>query len=122
MKFAKALEKFIGEQRKSFALEKVRNKYEQEQKWEAYGLDSLDLADHGGANGKGKQSAQDIINSNAKALSNSQFTVWTSMLRRSTETAATFSAEDYDIKVKKEKGCFNPHQGTTVLTLGFCLC
>ncbi|KAI8337008.1 6-phosphofructo-2-kinase-domain-containing protein [Chlamydoabsidia padenii] len=98
MKFAKALEKFIGEQRKSFALEKVRSKFEQEQKWEEYGLDSLDLADSAVSKDKGKQSTNDIINSSAKALSNSQFTVWTSMLRRSTETAANFSAEDYDIK------------------------
>jgi 6-phosphofructo-2-kinase len=113
MKFAKALEKFIGEQRKSFALEKVRNKYEQEQKWEAYGLDSLDLADRGAAKDNGKRSAQDIINLNARALSNSQFTVWTSMLRRSKESAANFSAEDYDIKVRK--GCSTLHQRRCLL-------
>jgi 6-phosphofructo-2-kinase len=95
MKFAKALERFVGEQRKSFAIELAKSKYEQEQQWEAYGLDSLDLTDGGG-----RKSANDVINSKAKALSSSQFTVWTSMLRRSTETAANFDLEEYDIKVK----------------------
>ncbi|KAI8333669.1 6-phosphofructo-2-kinase-domain-containing protein [Chlamydoabsidia padenii] len=94
MKFAKALEKFIGEQRKSFALELTRRKYEQEKKWNEYGLDSLDLSDTM-TNGK---TAHDIINTKAKAISASQFTIWTSMLKRTIESAKDFNIEDYDIK------------------------
>ncbi|ORZ19863.1 6-phosphofructo-2-kinase-domain-containing protein [Absidia repens] len=97
MKFAKALEKFVGEQRKSFAIELARSKFEQEKKWEEYGLDSLDLTD-GTLKDKGKESTQDFINSKSQAITSSQFTVWTSMLRRSTESAQNFSVEDYDIK------------------------
>ncbi|KAI8081720.1 6-phosphofructo-2-kinase-domain-containing protein [Halteromyces radiatus] len=95
-KFGKALEKFIGEQRKSFAIDLAKSKYEQEQKWESYGLDSLDLTD--GSKDKDKETTHDIINSQAEAISSSQFTIWTSMLKRSTETAETFNVEDYDIK------------------------
>ncbi|ORZ23154.1 6-phosphofructo-2-kinase-domain-containing protein [Absidia repens] len=97
MKFANALERFVGEQRKSFAIELTRSKYEQEQKWEAYGLDSLDLTNDASMDG-GKKYVDDVINSKVKALCSSQFTVWTSMLRRSTETAANFAPDEYDIK------------------------
>ncbi|OAD70117.1 hypothetical protein PHYBLDRAFT_134170 [Phycomyces blakesleeanus NRRL 1555(-)] len=55
-KFAKALARFIKQQRLAFALEMVR------------------------------------------AASNSQFTVWTSMLKRSTETGAAFDPDEYDVK------------------------
>lgn len=96
-KFAKALAKFIGNQRKSFALELTKSKYEQEKKWNAYGLDPLDLSD---GLAKGGKAADDMIHTKAKVISAAQFTIWTSMLKRSTETANDFDVDDYDIKVK----------------------
>ncbi|ORX43173.1 bifunctional 6-phosphofructo-2-kinase/fructose-2,6-bisphosphate 2-phosphatase [Hesseltinella vesiculosa] len=91
-RFGKALERFISQQRKSFAMSMARRK--QEQLEDAYGFDKLDLLDpsHDG------EAREELLNKTAEALSSSQFTVWTSMLKRSMETAASFSPEDYDIK------------------------
>ncbi|OAD01493.1 hypothetical protein MUCCIDRAFT_49912 [Mucor lusitanicus CBS 277.49] len=38
------------------------------------------------------------VRATAEAISNSQFTIWTSMLKRSMETAQSFDPDEYDIK------------------------
>lgn len=45
------------------------------------------------------------VKARAEAISNSQFTVWTSMLKRSMQTAESFDPDEYDIKVR----IFNQH-------------
>lgn len=92
----------------------TKSKYEQEKKWEAYGLDPLDLSDT-----MAGQTANDIIHTKAKAISASQFTVWTSMLKRSTESANDFSTDDYDIKVRGKRGSSSGCHGRK-LTDFFC--
>jgi 6-phosphofructo-2-kinase len=40
------------------------------------------------------------VQATAAAISGSQFTVWTSMLKRSMQTAESFDPDEYDIKVR----------------------
>ncbi|KAG1217616.1 hypothetical protein G6F68_021719 [Rhizopus microsporus] len=41
------------------------------------------------------------VKERAESISNSQFTIWTSMLKRSMQTAESFDPDEYDIKVNK---------------------
>ncbi|KAI8071279.1 6-phosphofructo-2-kinase-domain-containing protein [Gongronella butleri] len=96
-KFGKALERFVSQQRKSFALELARRKADEES--DAYGMERLELLDdttHPAPQGK-DGTRDDLIHKKAEALS-AQFTVWTSMLQRSMQTASNFSADEYDVK------------------------
>lgn len=76
-KFAKALAKFVQSQRIKFACEMASKENE---------LEPLE-----------NQTPEKALEKTAK-FCNSQFNVWTSMLKRSTETAEFFDPDDYDVK------------------------
>ncbi|KAL0079434.1 6-phosphofructo-2-kinase-domain-containing protein [Phycomyces blakesleeanus] len=75
-KYARALERFVSQQRASFAYDLASRKVKEEDDWRSY----------------------EKIDAKAKELSSGQFTVWTSMLKRSMATAANFDPDVYDIK------------------------
>ncbi|CAO3615452.1 unnamed protein product [Cunninghamella echinulata] len=90
-KFAKALEKFINRQRREFSYELAKTQYEQDMELGHYGSTTSSDSDD-------DKTAEEIIDARAKSNYQSQFTVWTSMLKRSMETAENFNVEEYDIK------------------------
>ncbi|KAI9300309.1 6-phosphofructo-2-kinase-domain-containing protein [Cunninghamella echinulata] len=90
-KFAKALEKFISKQRREFAYELAKTQYEQDIELGNYGPSTSSDSDD-------DKTAEEIVAARAKSNYQSQFTVWTSMLKRSMETAENFNVEEYDIK------------------------
>ncbi|CAO3617750.1 unnamed protein product [Cunninghamella blakesleeana] len=91
-KYAKALERFISKQRKEFAYELAKNRYEQDIELGNYDSSTSNDDDDD------DKTPEEIIESHAKSNYKSQFTVWTSMLKRSMETAENFNVEEYDIK------------------------
>lgn len=95
-RYARALSKFIKEQRVAFALDLVQSKFEQEEEWKSYGLEPLDHEQQEKL--EGDQTPEEIIQEKAACITNGQFTVWTSMLRRAMETANYFDPDEYDIK------------------------
>lgn len=75
----------------------LRQKREQEEEWLSYGLEPLDK-DNLGVDSNGTRTPEEVFKEKAATISNAQFTIWTSMLRRATETAAFFDPDEYDIK------------------------
>ncbi|ORY91882.1 6-phosphofructo-2-kinase-domain-containing protein [Syncephalastrum racemosum] len=94
-KFARALARFIREQRVKFALDLVERKREQEEEWQSYGLEPLDTADDVTKVRNGTKTPHEIAHAKT---SKSQFTVWTSMLKRAVESVQHFDPDEYDIK------------------------
>ncbi|KAI8379109.1 6-phosphofructo-2-kinase-domain-containing protein [Radiomyces spectabilis] len=94
-KFSKALTKFVKEQRVSFALDLARRKMKEQDDWKTYGLEPLDTEDELFS---GSISTEAAVKAKVAAISNSQFTIWTSMLRRTKETVENFDPDEYDIK------------------------
>ncbi|KAG0170505.1 hypothetical protein DFQ30_002371 [Apophysomyces sp. BC1015] len=93
--FGRALEKFVKGRRISFALDIAQRKLQEEEDWKAYGLEPLD---GDGTNNESHQSTEEKLKAKAAEISNSQFTIWTSMLKRSMETVHPFDPDEYDIK------------------------
>lgn len=90
-KFSKALARFIKQRRIEFALDIAKRQIEHENQSRNPLRDSDDDDTEDGERNKVIQTAE--------AISNSQFTIWTSMLKRSMQTAESFDPEEYDIKV-----------------------
>ncbi|KAI9020664.1 6-phosphofructo-2-kinase-domain-containing protein [Phycomyces nitens] len=84
--FAKALARFIRQQRLAFALDMVECKKRED--WRAHKANKSPMP----------STPQEEVRAKVRAASNSQFTVWTSMLKRSTETGAAFDPDEYDVK------------------------
>ncbi|KAI7870627.1 6-phosphofructo-2-kinase-domain-containing protein [Spinellus fusiger] len=95
-KYAIALEKFVKEQRTAFAYDLSRRKVEEEQAWRSYGLEPLNKKER--ENEEENATIQERIEAKAAELASEQFTIWTSMLQRSMDTASNFDPEEYDIK------------------------
>ncbi|KAI8373916.1 6-phosphofructo-2-kinase-domain-containing protein [Blakeslea trispora] len=91
-KFAKALSKFVKERRITFALDLARRKIQEEEESRHPTKDSDDESEDSAEEDEHK------VRQRAEAINNSQFTIWTSMLKRSMETAAYFDPDEYDIK------------------------
>ncbi|KAG2225967.1 hypothetical protein INT45_002433 [Circinella minor] len=90
-KYAEALSKFIKEQRVQFALDLVHEQHEREEIWKSKGLEPLEKTD-------GSRTPEELMKAKAESICNSQFIVWTSMLKRAMSTAAYFDPDEYDIK------------------------
>ncbi|KAI8884997.1 bifunctional 6-phosphofructo-2-kinase/fructose-2,6-bisphosphate 2-phosphatase [Backusella circina FSU 941] len=89
-KFSRALAKFVNEQRIAFALEIAKRKIEEEEESKEPMRNSDDEDDD--------SPVQEKVQATAAAISSSQFTIWTSMLKRSMQTAESFDPDEYDIK------------------------
>lgn len=94
-RFSEALARFIKQRRIEFALDLAKRKIQEEKETKNPLKDSDD--DDTEDEEKHKEKIQVI--QTAEAISNSQFTIWTSMLKRSMQTAEPFDPEEYDIKV-----------------------
>ena len=93
-KYAEALSKFIKEQRVQFALDLVHEQHKREEIWKSKGLEPLEKTD-------GSRTPEELMKAKAESICNSQFIIWTSMLKRAMSTAAYFDPDEYDIKVNK---------------------
>lgn len=94
--------RFVKERRIAFALDIARRKIQEDQE----SKDPLKDSDDETESAEEEYQNEKKVRATAEAISNSQFTIWTSMLKRSMETAASFDPDEYDIKViikKKEK-------------------
>ncbi|KAI9016568.1 6-phosphofructo-2-kinase-domain-containing protein [Phycomyces nitens] len=98
-KYARALERFVKQQRSSFAYDLARRKIKEEEDWRSYGLEPLDGKKE--SETIDNRTTQEKIDAKAKELSSGQFTIWTSMLKRSMATAANFDPDVYDIKIRE---------------------
>ncbi|KAI9315914.1 6-phosphofructo-2-kinase-domain-containing protein [Dichotomocladium elegans] len=83
-KYAKALSKFIKEQRITFALDLVKQQEELEEQWASKGLAPMD--------------EKPPLYRQKSNANQQQFTIWTSMLERAKQTAEPFDPDEYDIK------------------------
>lgn len=97
-KFSKCLARFVKERRIAFALDLARRKIEQEQE-SRYPLKDSDEEDLSAEEEFDQHRTEKKVKAKAEAISNSQFTIWTSMLKRSMQTAESFDPDEYDIKV-----------------------
>lgn len=100
-KFSRALSKFVKERRIEFALELAKRKIKQEEesKHPLKDSDEEELSSEDEEAAFERHRTEKKVRARAEALSNSQFTVWTSMLKRSMQTAESFDPDEYDIKV-----------------------
>lgn len=89
--------RFVKERRTAFALDIAKRKIQEEQESKDPLKDSDDEAELAEEENKNEKK----LRATAEAISNSQFTIWTSMLKRSMETSASFDPDEYDIKVCK---------------------
>ncbi|KAI8968439.1 6-phosphofructo-2-kinase-domain-containing protein [Mycotypha africana] len=78
-KFSKALARFVKERRVAFALDLAHSDDEEQE-------------------AKSRYVEEKTVQATAEAINSSQFTIWTSMLKRSMQTAAAFDPDEYDIK------------------------
>ncbi len=92
--------RFVKERRIAFALELARKKIKQEEesKHPLKDSDEEELSEDEEAAYE-RYRTEKKVKARAEAISNSQFTVWTSMLKRSMQTAESFDPDEYDIKV-----------------------
>lgn len=97
-KFSKCLSRFVKERRIAFALDLARRKIEQEQE-SKYPLKDSDEEELSAEEEFDQHRTEKKVKARAEAISNSQFTIWTSMLKRSMQTAESFDPDEYDIKV-----------------------
>ncbi|KAI8076623.1 6-phosphofructo-2-kinase-domain-containing protein [Gilbertella persicaria] len=95
-KFSKALAKFVKERRVAFALDLARRKIQEEQESKNPTKDSDDESEESTT-----EEEEYKVRERARAINDSQFTIWTSMLKRSMETAAYFDPDEYDIKSRE---------------------
>ncbi|KAF1807219.1 6-phosphofructo-2-kinase-domain-containing protein [Mucor lusitanicus] len=93
-KFSKALARFVKERRIAFALDLARRKIQEEKE----SKDPLKDSDDEEQVTEQEHKEEKKVRATAEAISNSQFTIWTSMLKRSMETAQSFDPDEYDIK------------------------
>ncbi|KAG2204588.1 hypothetical protein INT47_012647 [Mucor saturninus] len=93
-KFSKCLARFVKERRIAFALDLARRKIKQEKE----SKDPLKGSDEEDEDGIERFRTEKKVKARAEAISNSQFTIWTSMLKRSMQTAESFDPDEYDIK------------------------
>ncbi|KAI9359037.1 6-phosphofructo-2-kinase-domain-containing protein [Pilaira anomala] len=96
-KFSKCLARFVKERRIAFALDLARRKIEQEQE-SKYPLKDSDEEEISPEEEFERYRTEKKVKARAEAISNSQFTIWTSMLKRSMQTAESFDPDEYDIK------------------------
>lgn len=92
-KFSRALARFVKSRRISFALDLAKRKIREEEEAKDPMKDSDEEEEE---RDEGKR-----VKERAESISNSQFTIWTSMLKRSMQTAESFDPDEYDIKVNK---------------------
>jgi 6-phosphofructo-2-kinase len=90
------LARFVKERRIAFALDIARRKIQEEKE----SKDPLKDSDDETESTEEVNQDEKKLRATAEAISNSQFTIWTSMLKRSMETAASFDPDEYDIKVR----------------------
>lgn len=86
--------RFVKERRIAFALDLARRKIKQEKELK----DPMKGSDEEDEDGIEKFRTERKVKARAEAISNSQFTIWTSMLKRSMQTAESFDPDEYDIK------------------------
>lgn len=86
--------KFVKERRITFALDLARRKIQEEKE----SKDPLKDSDDEEPENELQHKKEKKLRATAEAISNSQFTIWTSMLKRSMETAQSFDPDEYDIK------------------------
>lgn len=98
-KFSKALARFVKERRIAFAIELAKRKIKQEEE-ARYPLKDSDEEEisEDEETAFERYRTEKKVKARAEAISNSQFTVWTSMLKRSMQTAESFDPDEYDIK------------------------
>ncbi|KAG1219209.1 hypothetical protein G6F35_007678 [Rhizopus arrhizus] len=89
-KFSRALARFVKSRRISFALDLAKRKIREEEEAKDPMKDSDEEEEE---RDEGKR-----VKERAESISNSQFTIWTSMLKRSMQTAESFDPDEYDIK------------------------
>ncbi|KAI8641517.1 6-phosphofructo-2-kinase-domain-containing protein [Parasitella parasitica] len=95
LRFSKALARFVKDRRITFALDLARRKIQEEKE----SKDPLkDSDDEDQETEHEEHKTEKKVRATAEAISNSQFTIWTSMLKRSMETAQSFDPDEYDIK------------------------
>ncbi|CEP14530.1 hypothetical protein [Parasitella parasitica] len=95
-RFSKALARFVKERRVTFALDLARRRIQEEKESKDPLRDSDD--EDQAADELEEHKTEKKVRATAEAISNSQFTIWTSMLKRSMETAQSFDPDEYDIK------------------------
>ncbi|CEJ02414.1 hypothetical protein RMCBS344292_16420 [Rhizopus microsporus] len=95
-KFSKALARFVKSRRIAFALDLAERKIKEEEELNDP-TRSSDEEEEDKKEDKVKK-----VKERAESISNSQFTIWTSMLKRSMQTAEAFDPDEYDIKVIKK--------------------
>lgn len=86
--------RFVKERRIAFALDLARRKIQEEKE----SKDPLKDSDDEEQVTEQEHKEEKKVRATAEAISNSQFTIWTSMLKRSMETAQSFDPDEYDIK------------------------
>lgn len=86
--------RFVKERRIAFALDLARRKIQEEKE----SKDPLKDSDDEEQESEQEHKEEKKVRATAEAISNSQFTIWTSMLKRSMETAQSFDPDEYDIK------------------------
>lgn len=86
--------RFVKERRIAFALDLARKKIQEEKE----SKDPLKDSDDEEQESELEHKTEKKLRATAEAISNSQFTIWTSMLKRSMETAQSFDPDEYDIK------------------------
>lgn len=86
--------RFVKERRIAFALDLARKKIQEEKE----SKDPLKDSDDEEQENELEHKTEKKLRATAEAISNSQFTIWTSMLKRSMETAQSFDPDEYDIK------------------------
>ncbi|CEJ02236.1 hypothetical protein RMCBS344292_16246 [Rhizopus microsporus] len=91
-KFSKALARFVKGRRIAFALDLAERKIKEEEELN----DPTRSSDEEGEDKKEDKVKK--VKERAESISNSQFTIWTSMLKRSMQTAEAFDPDEYDIK------------------------
>ncbi|EIE76550.1 hypothetical protein RO3G_01254 [Rhizopus delemar RA 99-880] len=92
-KFSRALARFVKSRRISFALDLAKRKIKEEEEAKDPMKDSDEEEEE---RDEGKR-----VKERAESISNSQFTIWTSMLKRSMQTAESFDPDEYDIKSRE---------------------
>ncbi|ORE10785.1 bifunctional 6-phosphofructo-2-kinase/fructose-2,6-bisphosphate 2-phosphatase, partial [Rhizopus microsporus var. microsporus] len=94
-KFSKALARFVKGRRIAFALDLAERKIKEEEE-----LNDPTRSSDGEEEDK-KEDKVKKVKERAESISNSQFTIWTSMLKRSMQTAEAFDPDEYDIKSRE---------------------
>ncbi|KAI7902654.1 6-phosphofructo-2-kinase-domain-containing protein [Cokeromyces recurvatus] len=90
-RFSRALSRFVRQRRIAFALDLAKRKIQEESEAKDPLKDSDDESQE-------EEHKDAKVRATAEAINNSQFTIWTSMLKRSMQTAEAFDPDEYDIK------------------------